>query len=182
MFTCPKCRQSFDDALKLQRRKVCKGCYSMQLRAYKDQNREAVQAWNAAYRAANRDQINAWRSRHRDAINPVQNAWRDKNRDAVRATARQRHRERMESDALYVEKVKAWQKLVRSLRERCRQAPIAKAYAAETKAFYAARPSGLHVDHIEPLISRNACGLHVPWNLQYLPHAANQQKSNRLLK
>jgi len=52
----------------------------------------------------------------------------------------------------------------------------------EMRDWYENRPDGYEVDHIVPLKGEGVCGLHVPWNLQYLPMKENRRKKNHLLK
>jgi hypothetical protein len=57
---------------------------------------------------------------------------------------------------------------------------ITETQLIEIQEIYFKCPKGYHVDHIIPLQGKNVRGLHVPWNLQYLPAKENQRKSNRL--
>lgn len=56
---------------------------------------------------------------------------------------------------------------------------LTKSQIEDIKKFYLNRPSGYHVDHIVPLSGKIVCGLHVSWNLQYLPAIDNIKKRNK---
>ena len=45
--------------------------------------------------------------------------------------------------------------------------------------FYKRCPEGFVVDHIIPITNKNVCGLHVPWNFQYLTWTNNSKKNNK---
>lgn len=64
-------------------------------------------------------------------------------------------------------------------RARKLQATPAWANLEVIKEIYLNCPEGHHVDHIVPLQGKNVCGLHVEYNLQYLPASENMSKGNK---
>jgi hypothetical protein len=77
------------------------------------------------------------------------------------------------------QKVRAW---VNNRTNRRRSAAlIGNLFKEETKQIYLNCPLGYQVDHIIPLNGENVCGLHVPWNLQYLTPEENYRKRNKIV-
>lgn len=80
-----------------------------------------------------------------------------------------------------------WQELLPKLRVKTAQRRAAKLKATPSwadhekiKQIYLNCPKGHHVDHIVPLKGKNVSGLHVEYNLQYLPAKENLSKGNRI--
>jgi hypothetical protein len=84
--------------------------------------------------------------------------------------------------------IKNWRKLNKNktnaykAKRRCMQKNAIPKWAnlKKIKEIYINCPVGYHVDHIIPINSKLVCGLHVEWNLQYLPAKENLAKSNKL--
>ena len=91
-------------------------------------------------------------------------AWQQTNKEHLREYQRQYYKDKYrERNALYDSRI----------RERT------YGDVEKIKEIYNNRPEGFHVDHIVPLNGKNVSGLHVWYNLQYLPATKNLRKSNK---
>lgn len=123
----------------------------------------------ARYRAANLSTLYAktaaWRAANPGKVSASFKAWAEANPTKLREKSMRRHASKLRATP-------AW---------------LTDTHVAEMEAFYAeaarlTAETGIphEVDHIIPLRSNRACGLHVPCNLQVLTSKANRSKGNRL--
>ncbi len=130
------------------------------MRQYYLNNREKFREYQAKKVAANPEREaeykRRYRNKNRDKHDAYNKAWARANKGKVTAYARN-------YKLLKLGRIPAW---------------LSDENRLAITEFYVNRPEGHHVDHIVPLKGKNVSGLHVPWNLQYLPARENVKKSN----
>jgi len=159
------------------------------MRAWREKNREKVRdagrIRQRIWRAKNLDKAARYHresyARHKEKRQAWEREWRIKRGDELRRQAWERNKKRKANDPAYATRCRQHARYHRVL-YRCphfRQG-IAAHFADATRSIYDNCPPGLQVDHIHPIKGKNACGLHVPWNLQYLTSSANKRKGKRI--
>lgn len=124
---------------------------------FKAKARVLNRAWVAANPERMAENNRRWKRENRGRVAELNRRWMKRNPDAVR-------RARRIASKAYGQRV------------RKRTPPWADRRAI--RAFYAACPKGMAVDHIIPLNGKIISGLHVLGNLQYLTPPENSRKSN----
>ena len=100
----------------------------------------------------------------------------------AKAKYRETHREELRAKSREYQKANKKAILARCRAYQCRKMMAMPHWVdkIDLELIYKCCPPGQHVDHIIPLRGKNVSGLHVPWNLQYLPASVNQRKSNKV--
>jgi len=145
---------------------LCKSCYD---KTRKERNKE----WARNNRPRLRESERRYKLNHPDKHLEKDRRYRERHREQVREYMRNYCNENREH-------IRA---LKRAYETRLKQATppwLTPEQKHEMYLIYKNRPEGHHVDHRYPLNGKDICGLHVPWNLQYLPAAENLRKSNKV--
>ena len=126
------------------------------------------------YRANNLEKLQEYdRMRYRDQDRRAyMQAIRQKNIERIREVDRQEYRRNKDR---HIARVMAR----RAHRGKATPKWLTNDQQQQMMEMYANRLEGFHIDHIIPLKGKDVCGLHVPWNLQYLPATENLRKGNR---
>ena len=160
------------------------GCMSCE-RARNARRREEPEARRAAAtrtakwrldpenRKRNATNAKRWRQEHPEEFRASVDKWQRENPDKARR-----------SQQVAARKWRAAHPEVLRLHSKSRSRRVSRATPkwvdrAAVREIYAACPKGMTVDHFVPINGENVCGLHVPWNLQYLLPQENSAKGNQ---
>lgn len=144
----------------------CETCGTTETPKWYKKKTECKSCHNKAYYSANREKMNLLRRNWLER-NPGKKAAYDKKfkTDHLETYLKIHRFEEAKRRAAKLKATPPW---------------LTKDQIAKIREIYLNCPDGHHVDHIMPLRGKELCGLHVPWNLQYLPAEVNMAKSNKV--
>jgi hypothetical protein len=175
---CTKCSQWLDviNFSKSTRRsggidRICKICTAQ----HYQQNSEHIKARTKQYRLDNpektKESAQRYYEKNRDLYIERAKSWSDINPEKRKEISRKYRKANQfaknASTAHY-----------RAMKIQATPPWLSDQHLNEIKQIYKDCPKGYHVDHIIPLRSDLACGLHVPWNLQIIKAEDNMSKGN----
>lgn len=127
-------------------------------RQYWAKNKDRLSSYNKEYRTSNKEKVKDCRDR-----------W-------LRANPEKRKNHKKKWNSLNKNKTRFYSA---NRRARVLESNLGGKFKKEVRDFYLNCPEGMEVDHIIPLDAKDVKGLHVPWNLQYLPPLLNKKKGNK---
>lgn len=162
---------------------VCSRCEEAKwLHSFRTRIRNGTESYRSQCKSCeSKQQVNRARSRMReDPIFKEESLrrvteWGKKNKERRQMVSSKRRKERYSEDSVYRARIKAQ---AAEYRARKGRATLGEGDSKELQRIYLECPQGFEVDHIVPLKNSIVCGLHVPWNLQYLPPSVNRSKNN----
>lgn len=187
MKKCYKCKKNkiYDCFSKQKDKKdgfsgICKICCNIKGKQYRENNKEKNKKRHKIYTLNNKEKIQKYHRQYyrlnKQKYYENNKKWANNNRQKMRELWRKnackpetKHRRRINEARRRATKLKAtpnW---------------LTIGQLEEIKKIYNNCPIGHHVDHVIPLRGKIVCGLHVPWNLQYLTKLENVKKNNKVI-
>jgi hypothetical protein len=163
---------------KLGRMYKCKLCRNARLNKVK--NKEKIRDYQREYKKINRERINeqnrSYRAKNLEKSLEKERAYRKSNKDRMNENNRKYYRNNPHISAK--QRVKRRQALRQSTPSWSESEKISKVYK-KAKELSELLGKEFHVDHIDPIMGENVCGLHVWANLQILESSLNCSKGNK---